>query len=211
MSQPPKRPTPRVRCRARTKGALLAAGLVVSAATALDASEIRVGYPVLEALIRKAVFVQENRYYLEGDASQRCRYVYLEDPRVGGEEGRLTIRMHLSAQAAVEIRGRCMGAGDSMEVLVSGVPTVRGDEVFLSDLIVDAPGRSYLSRLTAFAEQDLAQRLRLSFRPELEAALAQASVHFGLRLTLEQLTIRAATLDAQGMRLSFDFGLALGR
>ncbi|HLA78328.1 MAG TPA: hypothetical protein VJU18_12170 [Vicinamibacteria bacterium] len=204
----PRLPLSRSRRRLSAMTVLLASGL--TAATTAQAAEIRVGYPVVETLVRKALFVQENRYYLDGDPSQRCRYVYLESPRVGADGGRLTLRMHLSAQAGVEIRGRCMGPADSMEVLVSGVPTVRGNEVFLSDLIVDAPGRSYLGQLTAFAEQDLAQRLRLSFRPEVEAALVQASTLFATRLTLEQLTIRSATLDAQGVRLSFDFSLALG-
>src|SRR3990172_2217702 len=195
----PRLPLSRSRRRLSAMTVLLASGL--TAATTAQAAEIRVGYPVVETLVRKALFVQENRYYLDGDPSQRCRYVYLESPRVGADGGRLTLRMHLSAQAGVEIRGRCMGPADSMEVLVSGVPTVRGNEVFLSDLIVDAPGRSYLGQLTAFAEQDLAQRLRLSFRPEVEAALVQASTLFATRLTLEQLTIRSATLDAQGVRL----------
>lgn len=211
MSHEPKDDKRRIQQRRGRLPALVAAlGLVTVASAGAHAAEIRVGYPAVEALVRKALFVQENRYYLEGDPSQHCRFVFLESPRVAAEGGRLTLRMHLSARAGVELRGRCMGPGDSMDVVVSGVPTVAGGEVFLSDLTVEAPGKAYLGQLTAFVEQDLTQRLRLSFRPEVEAALAQASTVLISKLALEQLTIRSATADAQGLRLNFDFSLVLG-
>jgi hypothetical protein len=189
---------------------LLALGVVALASVGAQAAEIRVSYPALEALVRKTLFVQESRYYLDGDPSQRCRYVFLESPRVGADGGRLTLRMHLSARAAVELRGRCVGPADSMEVVVSGRPTVAAGEVFLSELTVDAAGRSYLGQLTTFVEEDLRQRLRLSVRPELEAALTVVSGFLGSPLTLEQLKIGPVTADPQGLRIGIDFGLALG-
>lgn len=196
--------------RGLLRAGLRALGVAALASVGAQAAEIRVGYPALDTLVLKTLFVQESRYYLDGDPSQPCRYVFLESPRVGADGGRLTLRMHLSARAAVELRGRCLGPADSMDVVVSGLPTVAAGEVFLSELTVDATGRAYLERLTTFVEQDLRQRLRLSVRPELEAALAVVSGFLGSPLTLEQLKIGPVTADPQGLRIGIDFGLVLG-
>jgi hypothetical protein len=175
-----------------------------------QAAEIRIGYPTLEALVRKTLFVQENRYYLDGDPSQRCRYVFLERPQVGAQGGRLTLRMQLSARAAVELRGRCVGPADSTEVVVSGLPTLVAGEVLLSDLTVDTPGKTYLGQLTRFVEEDLSQRLRLSVRPELEAALGVVSGFLSSPLRLEQFSLATVSADPQGLRIGLDFSLVLG-
>jgi len=208
--RPSNNQRPSHRRRRGSPAVLYALGVVALASVGAQAAEIRLSYPALDALVLKAMFVQEGRYYLDGDPGQRCRYVFLESPRAGADGGRLTLQMRLSARAAVEFRGRCVGPADSMEVVVSGLPTVAAGEVFLSDLTVDAPGRAYLERLTTFVEQDLRQRLRFSVRPELEAALAVVSGFLGSPLTLEQLKIGPVTADPQGLRIGIDFGLVLG-
>lgn len=208
--QPRTDQRPMVRRRGLLPAALSALAVVALASVGAQAAEIRVSYPALDTLVRKTLFVQQSRYYLDGDPSQPCRYVFLESPRVGAHGGRLTLRMHLSARAAVELRGRCVGPADSMDVVVSGLPMVAAGEVFLSDLTVDVPGKTYLGQLTTFVEQDLSQRLRLSVRPELEAALAVVSGFLGSPLTLEQLRIGPVTADPQGLRIGIDFGLVLG-
>jgi hypothetical protein len=208
--QPRTHERPMVRCPGLLPAALYALGVAALASVSAQAAEIRVSYPALETLVRKTLFVQESRYYLDGDPSQPCRYVFLESPRVGTDGGRLTLRMHLSARAAVELRGRCVGPADSMDVVVSGLPTVAAGEVFLSDLTVDAPGKTYLGQLTSFVEQDLRQRLRVSIRPELEAALVVVSGFLGSPLTLEQLRIGPVTADPHGLRIGIDFSLVLG-
>src|SRR6185436_7835924 len=76
-------------------------------------AELELRYTVLERILADQLFTQEGRLYVRGDKSQRCKFAYLEHPRIGAENGLLRMTASFRGRSAMKILGNCLGPGDS--------------------------------------------------------------------------------------------------
>jgi len=75
----------------------VAAGLAASA----RGVELQIQYNALERMLAETVFTQDGRRYVHGDKNNKCNFAYLENPRVSGDTGRLTIRARFTGRSAL--------------------------------------------------------------------------------------------------------------
>jgi hypothetical protein len=149
-----------------------------------------------------AAFKRDAKYDLIRPS--KCSYTYLEWPEVGFANDRVTIRLHLSARAAQEIAGQCVGPGEAFWLTISGTPYVDGATVGVKDPhVVQIDNPSYRVLLEAALQQGLVSGLRHDVGASVRAALAKDVNHY--RITVNNLAITNLRARDNVLRATIDF------
>ncbi len=152
-----------------------------------------------------AAFKRDGKYDLIRPS--KCSYTYLEWPEVGFANDRVSIRLHLSARAAQEIAGQCVGTGEAFWLTLSATPFVEGATVGVKNpRVVQLDNPSYRGLLEAALQQGLVNGLRHDVGASVRAALAKDVNHY--RLTVNNLTITNLRARDNVLRATIDFELA---
>jgi hypothetical protein len=88
-------------------------------------AELELRFPAIERVIADQLFSQEGRLYVRGNKSTRCKFAYLESPRVGAVDRRLRVSARFSGRTALDMMGACMGLGDSFDFTMLASPIVK--------------------------------------------------------------------------------------
>lgn len=180
---------------------LLASGLATLPASA---GELSIPYAAIERLLVSGLLTEGGRLYLEGTPADTCRYAFVQEPKVSGAAGRISIRFVFSGRAGASVAGRCVGPGDTLELTASGVPAYAGGELLLQRLRLDARDSAYFKLVAGLLRSQLERRLRLPVRARLEEALALASAATAVRFTLSAFDVPTLAVDQEGLRLTIE-------
>jgi len=194
----------------RTRRKLMVAGVLLAAfATAppATAAEITLSHAALERVVWQVLLTEGGRGYLEGGPNDSCRYAFVQEPKVTGVGGRLRIRFLFSGRAGAQVGGRCVGPGDTFDLVVSGVPALARGELYLEDLRVEAPDTAYFRLVRSLVESQLGQRLRYPLKQDLDALAAARGAPAGFAISLQRLEMSRAQVDDEALRVSLDLGL----
>ena len=83
---------------------VVAVFLLASAMPARTA-ELELRYGAIERLIADQLFSQEGRLYVRGNKTTKCKFAYLESPKVGAIDGRLRVSARFSGRTALDMFG----------------------------------------------------------------------------------------------------------
>jgi hypothetical protein len=174
-----------------------------------DAAEITMSHAALERLVWKVLLTEGGRGYLEGGPDDTCRYAFVQEPKVSAAHGRLQIRLVFSGRAGAQIGERCVGPGDTFDLVVSGVPALARGELYLEDLRVEAPDTAYFRLVSGLVETQLRERLRYPLKEDLDHAVAQLGVPAGFPMSVESLEMRRVEIDTEAVHMLLDFRLTV--
>lgn len=194
----------------RTRRTLVAAGLLLAAIATpppAPAAEITLSHAALERVVWQVLLTEGGRGYFEGGPNDTCRYAFVQEPKVTGVGGRLRIRFLFSGRAGAQVGGRCVGPGDTFDLIVSGVPALARGELYLDDLRVEAPDTAYFRLVRSLVESQLGQRLRYPLKQDLDALAAARGAPAGFTVSLPRLEMSGVQIDGTALRMSFDVGL----
>ena len=187
-----------------TAVAALAAWL---ACGSLGASELFFAHGAVARALYDGLMVSEGRWFIQGQSPEDCSHVFLQDPRVDAVESRLRITFLLSGRAAAAVGARCVGAGDSFDISVTGVPTFAEGELLLADPRVDAHGRRLFQTVAPLVEGALRDRLRYPLRNAVDWAVHDLRERTGRHVVLDDLDLSRIVVEEQGVRIGLDFGI----
>lgn len=154
------------------------------------------------AALLDSAFKRDGKYDLIRPS--KCIYTYLEKPEVGFADDRVNIRMHLSARAAQEVNGQCVGSTDAFWLTISGTPYVDGAVVGVRDpRIVQIDNPAYRVLLEAALQQGLSRVLRHDVGAALRAALAKDVNRY--KLAVNNLAITNLRSRDNVLRATVDF------
>ena len=197
----------RLRRTSTAAGALLIA--VMTAPPAARAAETTLSYAALERVVWQVMLTEGGRGYFEGGPADTCRYAFVQEPRVTGANGRLRIRFLFSGRAGAQVGERCVGPGDTFDLVVSGVPALSRGELYLEDLRVEAPDTAYFRLVSGLVESQLRQRLRYPLKQDLDRIAATVGAPAGYSMSVESLEMSQVQVDADALRVSLDVGLSI--
>jgi hypothetical protein len=172
-----------------------------------DAADVTLSHAALERLVWKVMLTEGGRGYLEGGPDETCRYAFVQEPKVTGASGRLHIRFVFSGRAGAQVGERCVGVGDTFDLVVSGVPALARGELYLEDVSVEAPDTAYFRLVSGLVETQLRQRLRYPLKQDLDQAAANMGVPAGFPMSVESLEMSHVQVDAEALHLSLDLRL----
>jgi hypothetical protein len=177
-------------------------------------AELEIRYGAIERLIADQLFSQEGRLYVRGNKATKCKFAYLESPRVGAIDGRLRVSARFSGRTALDMFGGCMGLGDSFEFTLIATPIVKNGALTLKDVNVSTPRDSFYIRrvrqaLTSSFARDFKIEMQDRARRLLEQTPAQASATPLYRQELASFDLRDLRVQPDGLVLVVDFRLVV--
>jgi hypothetical protein len=167
-------------------------------------------YEALQRILAAQLFTQDGRNYVKGSKDARCNYAYLENPVIGADKGRLSVKARFSGRAALDLLGRCIGLGDSFDVTILATPYYRDGSIAFKSVEVSSNGRDGIyirgvrMSLSRSLERDFSYPLRDETRKLLEAPRGPLYRQELLRFDVDDLHVAPYALV-----LSVDFGLAV--
>ena len=143
------------------------------------------------------------RYYLKGSAQTPC-YAYAEDPQLAFENGRIVVRLKITAKLGKAWGNSCIGVSLNLPTEVSLAPDGQGEMVGFKDAkLTKISNHAELNfLLTPFLNTQVPKSMQLNAADLMRKSLAGSTAATGYRVSLERLNIRF--MQIQGDNLVID-------
>ena len=152
------------------------AALALFSAVPAFAAELELRYGVVEHVIAEQLFSQEGRLYVRGSKATKCKFAYLESPRVGALDGRLRVVARFSGRTALDMFGGCVGLGDSFDFTMLATPVVRNGALVLTDVKLSTPRDSYyIRRVRQALSRSFSNDFKIEIRDQARHLLEQSA------------------------------------
>ncbi len=172
--------------------------------------ELHLTFRMLEKVIREQVFTAEGRKYVRGSKTAKCSYAYLESPRIGEAAGRLIVRARFTGRSAMDFLGRCVGMGESFDVVILATPYVEQTQLRLKDVVVEpADGRKtlYSRRVCDGLTAELPRQMQFDIAPEAKRILEAPSPDFPFLRSLSGLQVPRVFMTPEAVVVALAFRL----
>lgn len=183
--------------------AMVLLGTVTASAGKLD-----VAYTSMERLIVSKFLTEGGRRYLRGGPDDECAYAFIQQPRVSAAGDRLQLRFLFAGRAGRQVAGKCVGAGDNFDILVSGVPRYANGAFFLDDAKFEADHKLF-DVFSALIESQLAPLLRIRAQPYVESYIARLTERGAGVVELESMEVPSIVLGASSAVIEAEFLLSV--
>ena len=192
----------------------LCVALALFSAAPAFATELELRYAAVERVIAEQLFSQEGRLYVRGSKATKCKFAYLESPRVGSLDGRLRITARFSGRTALDMFGGCVGLGDSFDFTMLATPVVRSGALVLTDVSLSTPRDSYYIRRVRLAlagsfSKDFKIEIRDPARRLLEQSSETGSSPPRYQRELTHFDVTGVRVEPDALVLVIDFRLVV--
>lgn len=173
--------------------------------------ELHLTFGVLQKVIASQVFTEEGRRYVKGNKDRRCSFAYLENPRVSEADGRLIVRAKFSGRSALDVFSRCVGLGDSFDVVVRMTPYADKSILRLRDVQVTSDGRQgiYSRAVVKALAETIPRVLVYDFAPDFKRALEAEQPTVPFTKKVDDLTVQAIHVSKEALVLQLALKLTL--
>lgn len=130
------------------------------------AVDVEIRYNVLEKMIGEQAFTTEGKRYVQGTKDQKCRYAFLEKPKLSNAGDRIQLKVNFSGKTALDMFGHCVGVGDQFELTIISKPFVDKGVIAFEPFQVNTPRDSFYIRRVRTA---LVETLNKEFRIDIMA------------------------------------------
>ena len=190
----------------------LPAGLVLfllAVFPAHAATEVELSFGALQQMLSAQLFTQDGRRYVKGNQTTRCSYAYLEHPKVGEAGGRLRVESKFSGRSALNMFGKCVGMGDSFDLIILATPIYKGGSMELKDVYVETRGReTYYSRQVRQAlAKTLDSQLKWPIEGLARSVLETNVTGMPVQKKVTRFEVTAITVQRDALVLTVDFRL----
>jgi len=180
-------------------------------ASSAQAASLEIRYGALERLIGQQMFTTEGRRYVRGTQATKCNFAYLESPKLHhGGASRIELRVHFTGRSAVDMLGRCVGLGDSFDLIITGLPVARDGSIAFDQLAVSTPRDSfYIRRVRAALVQTMNKEFRIDVRDQARSLLDAPRGNGAYEQELHDLRITSVQSTQDALILEVDFRLTV--
>jgi len=191
------------------------AAFVLLVAAPAYSAELELRYAAVERVIAGQYFSQEGRLYVRGNKATRCKFAFLESPRVGSMDGRLQITARFSGRSALDMFGRCVGLGDSFDFTMNATPVVREGALALTNVSLSVPRDSYyIRRVRQALSASFARDFKIEVRDQARRLIEQPAAAAGsdppqFTRELTRFDITGVRAEPSGLVLVIDFSLVV--
>ena len=172
--------------------------------------ELHLTFRMLEKVVSEQVFTAEGRKYVRGSKTDKCTFAYLEAPRIGETGGRLIVRARFTGRSAMDFLGRCVGVGESFDVIILATPYVDKTLLRLKDVVVEpADGRRgiYSRRVCVGLKAELPRQMLFDLAPEAKRILEAPTLNFPFERTLTDFQVPWVTVTPEAVVVALSFRL----
>lgn len=183
---------------------------VLSAVPACAEVELHLSFRMLETVIREQLFSTEGRKYVRGSPAAKCSFAYLESPQISEAAGRLVLRARFTGRSGMDFLGRCVGTGDSFDVVILATPYADQTLLRLKDVVAEpADGRKtlYARRVSEALAAELPRQLQFDLAPAAKRILEAPSPDFPYTRTLTAFHVPRVFMLPEAVVVALSFRL----
>jgi hypothetical protein len=171
------------------------------------ATEVELSFATLQRMLSAQLFSQDGRRYVKGNHSTKCSFAYLENPKVGEAGGRLRVESKFSGRSALNMFGRCVGLGDSFDLIILATPIYKGGAMEFKDVYVETRGReTYYSRQVRNAlAKTLDSQIKWPIEGLAKSILETSVTTQTVQKKLTRFDVTAITVQKDALVLTVDF------
>lgn len=174
------------------------------------AADLELRYTALERMIADQMFTQEGKRYVRGNANARCKFAYLESPKLGAEEERLRVTARFSGRSALDVFGACMGLGDSFDLNLTAIPVPKAGAIALQDVKVTTIKDSYyIRRVRTALQQSFQKDFKIEVKEQAKRLLEQPTASASYSQQLDDFALQAVRVTKDALVLVVDFRLVV--
>jgi hypothetical protein len=191
---------------------LRAFAFLLCAAPAWAEVELHLTFRMLEKVISEQVFTAEGRKYVRGSKTAKCSFAYLEMPRIGETAGKLIVRAKFTGRSAMDFLGRCVGMGESFDVIILATPYVDQTLLRLKEVVVEpADGRKtlYSRRVCEGLATELPRQMQFDIAPEAKRILEAPSLDFPFSRSLSAFQVPRVFMTPEAVVVALTFRLRI--
>ncbi len=170
------------------------------------AVDLEIRYGALERIIGEQAFTTDGKRYVQGTKDQKCRYAFLEKPKLSAAADRLQLRVNFSGKTALDMFGRCVGVGDQFELTILAKPSIDNGTLAFQEFQVSTPRDSFYIRRVRNA---LVETLNKQFRIDIMAQarkLVESPQQVGtVQQEIKDLKLNAVRVAVDALVLGVDF------
>jgi hypothetical protein len=183
-------------------------GVLLPAASA-SAASLEIRYGALERLVGAQVFTTDGRRYVGDTQKEKCRFAYLEHPKLSANGNRLLLRVHFTGKYAIGFLGRCVGMGDDFDLDLSAIPVARNGAIMFDQWSVNSSRDSfYIRRVRTALTQSISKDFKIEIRDQAKHLL-EAPSHGDFQQELKDLNLSAVRVTPDALVLEVDFKLVV--
>jgi hypothetical protein len=172
--------------------------------------ELHLTFRMLEKVISQQMFTADGRKYVRGSQTAKCSYAYLEAPQIGETAGRLIVRAKFTGRSAMDFLGRCVGMGESFDVVILATPYVDQTLLRLKDVVVEpADGRKTLfsRRVCASLAAELPRQMQFDIAPDAKRILEAPSPDFPHARAVSEFRVPRVFMTVEAVVVALAFRL----
>lgn len=170
------------------------------------AVDLEIRFGVLERLAGEQLFTAEGRRYVQGSKDQKCRYAFLENPKLSASGDRLQLKVNFTGKTALGVFGRCVGLGDAFELTVTAKPVARNGTISFEQFVVSTPRDSlYIRRVRAALVETLNKNFRLDIMEQARKMIEAPQQVGKFQQEIKDLKLSSVRVSADSLVLAVDF------
>src|SRR5487761_430994 len=176
---------------------LLSCALLLSAARAASAIEVRISSQALERTLRAQLFNgPEGRYYMRGNINSAC-YVYADSPHVSFVQDRIVVHVHTRAKLGTSVRGLCVGVSLDTSADVSMVPDAREQTIGFRGARIErvSESRELNFLLVPFLDHKLPDQMKVNAADLMRQLLSRSIETTGYAFSLTSLKLHSMVVE----------------
>lgn len=173
--------------------------------------ELQIQYSALQKVLAQQMFADRGRLWVKGNPESKCSYAYLEQPAIGGTEGKLQILAKFFGKNATSFFGRCLGFGDIFDLKVYAVPYYQDGFIRLRDVDVDTGGREtfYARKVRESIRDDLPKKFSYKVSDEAKRILERKPSNEPYQQQLSSFNVSQIRVTPAAIVLTLEFTLVV--
>lgn len=178
--------------------------LVFASSETASAGRLEVAYASMERIIVSTFLTEGGRRYLQGGPEDDCAYAFIQQPRISAVGARLQATFLFAGRAGKQVAGKCVGAGDNFDIVVSGVPRYADGDIYMDEAKFESEHKLF-EVFSPLIESQLAPLLRIRTRPYVESYVSELTSRGAGAVRLETMGIESIVLGASSAVIEADF------
>lgn len=173
--------------------------------------ELQIQYTAMQKVLAQQMFADQGRLWVHGDPKSKCNFAFLENPRLGGIDGRLRIQAKFSGRNAASLFGFCLGPGDIFDLDIMATPYFQEGAIRLKDVYVESGGReTFYSRKVREAIRDrLPKKFEYRVSDEVRKIMEREPSNRPYQQELKNFTVSQVRVTTAAMILGLEFTLVV--
>lgn len=171
--------------------------------------ELHIQYSAIEKVLAQQAFADSGRMYVKGSPENHCSYAYLENPVMGGLDGRLLIKALFSGRSGANLFGKCLGFGDTFAMEILAMPVYDGGLMRLQQVVVQTNGNDnfYVRKVRESVAEKLPKTFAYQVSSEAKRILEAPLEQEPYRQKLQNFQITRIRVTPQALVLTLEFTL----